>query len=132
EITESEGIRNPEEFIKQITQLQSMGIEIFIDDFGTGQSSLEYLKTIPSDVLKIDRSFIINIDKDEEDLNFLKSIVLMIKSRKKKIVVEGVSTEKQADILRSLGCDKFQGYYFSKPIPAKEFEQLLKSKKTLP
>ena len=131
EITESEGIRNPEEFIKQISELQSIGIEIFIDDFGTGQSSLEYLKTIPADVLKIDRSFIINIDNDEEDLNFLKSIVQMIKSRQKKIVVEGVSTKKQAEILRSLGCDRFQGYYFSKPLPAEEFESLLTLKKPL-
>lgn len=132
EITESEGIRNPEEFIKQISQLQSIGIEIFIDDFGTGQSSLEYLKTIPADVLKIDRSFIINIDTDEEDLNFLKSIVQLIKSRNKKIVVEGVSTEKQAEILVSLGCDSFQGYYFSRPLPPDGFRKLLDSGNSLP
>ena len=132
EITESEGIRNPKEFIKQISELQSMGIEIFIDDFGTGQSSLEHLKTIPADVLKIDRSFIINIDTDEEDLNFLKSIVQMIKSRNKKIVVEGVSTEKQAEILVSMGCERFQGYYFSRPLPPDKFKELLDSGKTLP
>lgn len=132
EITESEGIRNPEEFIKQISQLQSIGIEIFIDDFGTGQSSLEYLKTIPADVLKIDRSFIINIDTDEEDLNFLKSIIQMIKSRNKKIVVEGVSTKKQAEILVSLGCDSFQGYYFSRPLPPDGFRKLLDSGNPLP
>lgn len=132
EITESEGIRNPEKFIKQISQLQSMGIEIFIDDFGTGQSSLGYLKTIPADVLKIDRSFIMNIDNDEEDLNFLKTMVQMIKSRNKKIVVEGVSTEKQAEILISLGCDRFQGYYFSRPLPPDRFKELLDSGKALP
>ncbi len=132
EITESEGIRNPEEFIKQISELQSMGIEIFIDDFGTGRSSLEYLKTIPADVLKIDRIFIINIDTDEEDLNFLKSIVQMIKSRNKKIVVEGVSTKKQAEILISLGCDCFQGYYFSRPLPPDMFRKILDSGSSLP
>ncbi len=132
EITESEGIRNPEKFIKQISQLQSMGIEIFIDDFGTGQSSLEYLKSIPADVLKIDRSFIINIDKNEDDLNFLRTIVQMIKSRNKKIIAEGVGTKKQAEILVSLGCDRFQGYYFSRPLPPDRFRKLLDSRKPLP
>jgi len=132
EITESEGIKNPKEFIRQITQLRSIGIEIFIDDFGTGQSSLEYLKSIPADVLKIDRSFIINIENDEEDLNFLKTIVQMIKSRNKKIVVEGINSKKQAEILNNLGCDSFQGFYFSKPLPAFEFKNLLERGISLP
>ncbi|MCK5673094.1 MAG: EAL domain-containing protein [Spirochaetales bacterium] len=132
EITESEGIKNPEEFIKQITQLRSIGIEIFIDDFGTGQSSLEYLKSIPADVLKIDRSFITNIENDVEDLNFLKTIVQMIKSRKKKIIVEGINSKKQAEMLSSMGCDRFQGFYFSKPLPASKFKELLEKRKPLP
>ena len=132
EITESEGIKNPEEFIRQITQLRSIGIEIFIDDFGTGQSSLEYLKSIPADVLKIDRSFILNIENDTEDLNFLKSIVLMIKSRNKKIVVEGINSKKQAEILKTMGCDRFQGFYFSKPIPSNKFKKLLEKGIPLP
>jgi diguanylate cyclase (GGDEF)-like protein/PAS domain S-box-containing protein len=132
EITESEGIRDPQEFIKQITSLRSAGIEIFIDDFGTGQSSLEYLKSIPADVLKIDRSFISNIENDAEDLEFLITIIAMIKSRNKKIVVEGVSTSKQAEILFSSGCDRFQGFYFSKPLTAENFGRILKSGKPLP
>ncbi len=132
EITESEGIKDPEVFISQITNLQNMGIEIFIDDFGTGQSSLEYLKAIPADVLKIDRSFIKTIDKDEEDLAFLKSIVSIVKSRKKKIIAEGIDTKKQAEILKSLECERFQGFYFSKPLPAEEFERLLTAGKPLP
>ncbi len=132
EITESEGIKNPKEFINQITQLRSIGIEIFIDDFGTGQSSLEYLKSIPADILKIDRSFIVNIENDPEDLNFLKTIVQMIKSRNKKIVVEGISSKKQAEILSSMGCDRFQGFYYSKPLPANEFKKLLTKGKPLP
>lgn len=132
EITESEGIKNPKEFINQITQLRSIGIEIFIDDFGTGQSSLEYLKSIPADILKIDRSFIVNIENDPEDLNFLKTIVQMIKSRNKKIVVEGINSKKQAEMLSSMGCDRFQGFYFSKPVPANEFKKLLKKGKPLP
>lgn len=132
EITESEGITNPKEFIRQITQLRSMGIEIFIDDFGTGQSSLKYLKSIPADVLKIDRSFIVNIENDAEDLNFLKTIIQMIKSRNKKIVAEGISNKTQAKILRTMGCDSFQGYYFSKPLPADEFRNLLEKGNPLP
>ncbi|MDA3940169.1 MAG: EAL domain-containing protein [Spirochaetia bacterium] len=132
EITESEGIKNPKEFIKQITELRSIGIEIFIDDFGTGQSSLEYLKSIPADVLKIDRSFVNNIENDEEDLNFLRTIVDMIKSRNKKIVVEGINSKNQAEILNSMGCDRFQGFYFSKPLPADKFKNLLVKGKSLP
>ena len=132
EITESEGIKNPAEFINQITQLRSIGIEIFIDDFGTGQSSLEYLKSIPADVLKIDRAFVINIESDVEDLNFLKSMVQMIKSRNKKIVVEGINSRTQAKILSAMGCDSFQGFYFSKPLPASEFKKLLDRKTPLP
>ncbi len=132
EITESEGIKNPEEFIDRIKMLQKTGIEIFIDDFGTGQSSLEYLKDIPADILKIDRSFIRNIEKSDEDLAFLKSIILMIKSRNKKIIAEGISTSGQAQSLKALGCRCFQGFYFSKPLPADEFEKRLKAGKALP
>jgi len=132
EITESEGIKDPEMFISQIKNLQNRGIEIFIDDFGTGQSSLEYLKAIPADVLKIDRSFIKTIDQDDEDLAFLKSILSIVKSRKKKIIAEGIDTKKQAEILKSFDCKRFQGFYFSKPLPAEEFERLLTAGKPLP
>jgi len=132
EITESEGIKNPVEFINQINQLRSIDIEIYIDDFGTGQSSLEYLKSIPADVLKIDRSFILNIENDIEDLNFLKTIIQMIKSRNKKIVVEGINNKKQAEILNNLGCDRFQGFYFSKPLPAVKLKKLLERGVSLP
>jgi diguanylate cyclase (GGDEF)-like protein/PAS domain S-box-containing protein len=132
EITESEGIKNPEEFINQIKQLRKSGIEIFIDDFGTGQSSLEYLKSIPADVLKIDRSFITNIENDTEDLNFLETIINMIKIRNKKIIIEGINSYKQAQILKSMGCDSFQGYYFSKPLPEEKFTDLLIKGNPLP
>ncbi|MBI9101884.1 MAG: EAL domain-containing protein [Spirochaetales bacterium] len=132
EITESEGIKNPQSFIERIRILKNMGIEIYIDDFGTGQSSLEYLKHIPADVLKVDRTFVEHIHHDREDRDFLINIVSLIKSRNKKIIVEGISNEEQAAIVRTLDCDRMQGYFFSKPLPASEFRKLLESGKNLP
>ncbi len=132
EITESEGIVNPESFIEQIRILKDLGIEIFIDDFGTGQSSLEYLKTIPADVLKIDRTFINHIHTDEADREFLAGMIAMIKTRKKMIIVEGISNLEQAEIVKSLKCDRMQGYYFSRPLKAEDFETLLLEDRTLP
>ena len=132
EITESEGIRNPEKFINRIEMLHKMGIEIYIDDFGTGQSSLEYLKNIPADVLKVDKIFIDNIHTTESDREFLNAMVSLVKTRGKKIITEGVSNKEQVDIIRSLGCERMQGFYFSEPLPASAFELLLKEGKTLP
>lgn len=132
EITESEGIEDPVSFIEKINKLKELGVEIYIDDFGTGQSSLEYLKSIPADVLKIDRTFVRDIDSDGEDREFLTSMVSMIRTRNKKIIVEGISTREQAEIVRSLGCDRMQGFYFSKPVTAGEFQALLAADRTLP
>ncbi|MDC7227220.1 MAG: EAL domain-containing protein [Spirochaetales bacterium] len=132
EITESEGIRHPEKFIKRIEMLKNMGIEIYIDDFGTGQSSLEYLKNIPADVLKIDKIFIDNIHKNNSDREFLEAMVSLVKTRGKKIITEGISCSEQADIVKSLDCERMQGFYFSRPLPAVEFEALLKSDMNLP
>ncbi len=132
EITESEGIKNPEKFIKRIQMLKELGIEIYIDDFGTGQSSLEYLKNIPADVLKVDKIFIDNIDKNKADLEFFAAMVALVKTRGKRIITEGVTTKEQAEIVTKLGCERMQGYYFAKPMTAGEFEKLLREGTTLP
>jgi diguanylate cyclase (GGDEF)-like protein/PAS domain S-box-containing protein len=132
EITESEGVRNPESFIERIELLRELGVEIYIDDFGTGQSSLEYLKSIPADVLKIDKIFVDNIHTDNADQAFLSAMVSLVKTREKKIIAEGVGCREQAEIIKSLGCDRMQGYYFSKPLTAADFEALLVEGKTLP
>lgn len=132
EITESEGIKHPEKFIERIQMLQDLGIEIYIDDFGTGQSSLEYLKNIPANVLKVDKIFVDNIHTNAADRDFLTAMVNLVKTRGKKIITEGVSFKEQVDIIKSLNCERMQGFYFSKPLPADEFEALLKSGAILP
>ena len=132
EITESEGIKNPGKFIERIEMLKDLGIEIYIDDFGTGQSSLEYLKNIPADVLKIDKIFIDNIHTSRADHEFLAAMVSLVRTRGKKIITEGISSKEQAEIVRELECERMQGYYFSKPLPAESFEALLSAGKTLP
>ena len=132
EITESEGIKNPEKFIERINILKELGIEIYIDDFGTGQSSLEYLKSIPAEVLKIDKTFVDHIHTNEADKEFLAAMVSLVKTRNKKIIVEGVSCRQQAEIIKLLKCERMQGYYFSKPLRAEDFERFLLRDEMLP
>ncbi|MBN1648315.1 MAG: EAL domain-containing protein [Spirochaetales bacterium] len=125
EITESEGMRDPEASIEKMSQLADLGIELYIDDFGTGLSSLTYLKSLPAKTVKIDKSFIDPIAQDRGDREFLNNIINLAKSRNKKVIVEGVATKEQAEILKSMDCDRMQGYYFSKPVPAEDFERYL-------
>ncbi|MCG8571381.1 MAG: EAL domain-containing protein [Spirochaetes bacterium] len=132
EITETDSMHHPEETIKRMTNLKNKGIGIFLDDFGTGQSSLSYLKRIPAETLKLDRSFITDIEHNQTDLKYVSSIISMVKSRGKKILVEGVANRKQAELLIKLGCDKLQGYYYSKPVSAKIFEEYLENGGVLP
>ncbi|MBF9014965.1 MULTISPECIES: EAL domain-containing protein [unclassified Oceanispirochaeta] len=126
EITESETMENPENSIKQMQAIREMGFEIFMDDFGTGHSSLSYLKNIPADTLKLDKSFVDNITTDKDSRDFLELITHLARNRKKSLIVEGVETEEQLKILLEAGCKKFQGYLFSAPIPPAQFENLLK------
>ena len=123
---------HPEEAIRKIQALADMGVELFIDDFGTGQSSLGYLKELPASTLKIDKVFVDNVTQDEEERAYLRSIIALGQSRHKVVVVEGVSTQEQAAILRELRCDRMQGYYFAKPLKADEFSAILRSGGTLP
>ena len=132
EITESEGIKNPDKFIKRIEMLKKLGVEIYIDDFGTGQSSLEYLKSIPAEILKIDKIFVDGIHTSVSDREFLEAMVALVKTRGKQIITEGIGCREQAEIVKALGCERMQGYYFSEPLKASEFEALLESGKTLP
>ncbi len=123
EITESTLMDHPELMIVEINKIKKMGITIAVDDFGSGYSSLNYLKRLPVDVLKIDRSFISDIESDPSDSAIVAGIIGLAKSLKMKTVAEGVETEEQRSILENLGCDNYQGYLFSKPLPPELFAE---------
>ncbi|MCT8975952.1 bifunctional diguanylate cyclase/phosphodiesterase [Clostridium sp. CX1] len=125
EITESALMKYPEETIKILNELKSMGIKIALDDFGTGYSSLAYLKKFPIDKLKIDKSFIRDITQNKENEAIVKTIIDLSKSMGIKVVAEGVETKEQLEILRKLNCDEVQGYLFSKPVEGIVIEEAL-------
>jgi diguanylate cyclase (GGDEF)-like protein/PAS domain S-box-containing protein len=124
EITENVLARNREKSVRVLEELHGLGFRIHIDDFGTGYSSLEYLKDFPVDGLKIDRSFVMDIMKDEKDLSIVRIIVNLATELNFYTVAEGVETEEQLKLLNALGCDYFQGFYLSKP---KAMEELVLS-----
>ena len=125
EITESMVMDNPEQAIKTLRQLKSMGIALAIDDFGTGYSSLGYLKRFPIDNIKIDRSFIKDIPRNSDDATITRTIIDMTHNLRLKAVAEGVETAAQLDFLREHGCDEMQGYYFSQPLAEDAFLALV-------
>ncbi|PLA74471.1 GGDEF-domain containing protein [Hydrogenovibrio sp. SC-1] len=127
EITESVMMKNlelnGETRVSCVSRLQKSGLEISIDDFGTGYSSLAYIKHLNVDRIKIDKSFIDDIDTQSEARSIVSAIIEMGHSLGLKVLAEGIETPNQLDILKKLGCDEGQGYLFSRPLPAKEFEQ---------
>ena len=127
EITESMVMDNPEQALKTLRQLKSMGIALAIDDFGTGYSSLGYLKRFPIDNIKIDRSFIKDIPRNSDDATITRTIIDMTHNLRLKAVAEGVETAAQLDFLREHGCDEMQGYYFSQPLAEDAFLALVQA-----
>ena len=125
EITESMLVENVEETIRTLQQLNALGLEISIDDFGTGYSSLSYLKRYPINTLKIDRSFVRDIATDPNDAAIIAAIIVMARNLKMQVIAEGVETEEQLAFLLQQGCNRFQGFYFSEPLPASEIENRL-------
>ncbi len=120
EITESAMMGNPEFAEQQMKRIKSLGVQIALDDFGTGHSSLSYLKRFPIDTLKIDKSFIRGIAKNEQDRNITATIVRLAKYLDINVVAEGVETEEQAYLLHIMGCHYQQGYYYSKPLKSEQ------------
>ncbi len=108
--------------IVNLQAVRDLGISIAIDDFGTGFSSLSYLAKLPVDVLKIDRSFVIEMTAGSEGLALVSTIISLAHALKLKVVAEGVETEEQSHLLSLLSCDEIQGFLFSKPVPADIFE----------
>ncbi|PCJ16978.1 MAG: diguanylate cyclase, partial [Gammaproteobacteria bacterium] len=122
EITETSLMADNPRILTFLQALQQLGIKISMDDFGTGYSSLSYLKKFPIDHLKIDRSFIADILDDPSDASIVQAIIAMARSLGLTIIAEGVDAQDKLKILRNLGCDIYQGYFYSKPLPAKEIE----------
>lgn len=122
EITESIAMTNFDDAVKTLNSLRSIGITTSMDDFGTGYSSLSYLQKLPLDILKIDRAFIKDIGPNGENSEIAKAIVAMAKSLGLNIIAEGVEEDYQYQLLRDLGCDEIQGFFFSKPLPNNDFE----------
>ena len=125
EITESILMHNFGHTIKTLEELKSIGINIYLDDFGTGYSSLNYLRRLPINSIKIDKSFIDGLTTDVKDSFIASSLINLAHGIKLSVVAEGVENLQQLDLLRNYGCDEIQGYYFSKPLNAKEFELFL-------
>ena len=137
EITETIGMKNPEATLKILNKLKSMGVRIAIDDFGTGYSSISYLRRFPIDVIKIDRSFVDDMVADSNAATIvLTMIVTMAKHLNLTLVAEGVENQLQFEYLLGAGCEKIQGYFFSQPVIAAKFADLLADpmlvKKNLP
>jgi diguanylate cyclase (GGDEF)-like protein len=124
EITESLGMKNPELTLRTLNELKSKGIRISIDDFGTGYSSLSYLKRFPIDTIKIDRSFVSDIQSNTNDAAIVVAIIALAHSLKLKVIAEGVEKPEQAEYLREHGCEKVQGFLYSPPICSDSFEKL--------
>lgn len=127
EITESMIMTDTEESIKWMNSIRELGVEFSVDDFGTGYSSLSYLKRLPVDILKIDRSFIKDVMTNSEDASLIETIIAIGRSQQLKVVAEGVEEKNQLNFLHKMQCDSVQGYYYSKPLPAEEFAELLKT-----
>jgi diguanylate cyclase (GGDEF)-like protein len=131
ELTESSIMENAHENISTLSELKQTGIKLSIDDFGTGYSSLSYLKRFPLDELKIDRSFVIDVEADAEGSTIVIAVIAMAHSLGLRVVAEGVETSGQLEFLRLHGCDECQGYLFDRPLPAEAFGARVETK-TLP
>ncbi len=125
EVTESLLMHNEQQTIARLHELHQLGITLAMDDFGTGYSSLAYLKYFPLDVLKIDKSFVDDLPHGPADCKMVSAIIHMGKGLGLKLLAEGVERQEQLDYLQAGGCDSYQGYYRSKPLPATEFIALL-------
>jgi diguanylate cyclase len=125
ELTESAVMQDAETSVQIMRRLSDLGLRISVDDFGTGYSSLSYLRRLPLDKLKIDRSFIREVVTSRDDAEIVRAIVSLAHSLHLKVIAEGVETAEQLTFLRSLGCDQYQGYLCSPPLPPVEFLTLL-------
>ncbi len=125
EITESTLMDDVEAAIRIMQEIKSTGVSIAIDDFGTGYSSLSYIKRFPIDVLKVDRSFVMDIPDDKNDMAITAAVIAMAHKLDLNVVAEGVETDEQLQYLRLNNCDEGQGYLFSRPLSLGQLHQYL-------
>jgi len=126
EITEGAAMQNETQTDEQLQKLKKLGVSISLDDFGTGYTSFAYLKKFPADILKIDKTMVDNIIRREEDQRIVKAMIELGHNLGMKIVVEGIENREMMEMIASFGCDYMQGYYFGKPQPAFEFQELIR------
>jgi predicted signal transduction protein with EAL and GGDEF domain len=126
EITESALMSDPEESVAILRRLSEMGVLVSVDDFGTGYSSMSYLQRFPIDKLKIDRTFISDVTSSNDDASIVSAIVSLGHTLNLKVIAEGVETPEQLEFLQMLGCDQYQGYHYSRPMPADDFAELIR------
>jgi len=126
EITESMVMHNRDQAIELMDGIRALGFSLSIDDFGTGYSSLAYLKRFPVDSVKVDKSFINDIPQDPNDSAIVQAIIVMAHTLGLKVTAEGVETDTQLATLQRFGCDEYQGFYFSRAVPGKEFIALVR------
>jgi diguanylate cyclase (GGDEF)-like protein/PAS domain S-box-containing protein len=131
EITEGTLLNNIEQAIETMHKIKALGFKLSLDDFGTGFSSLNYLKQFPIDILKIDRSFIMDMHQSSIDLSIVRSIIDLAHNLNLSVVAEGVELTEHLTLLQGLNCQEYQGYLYSRPISSEAFEQLIKNKKRL-
>jgi EAL domain-containing protein (putative c-di-GMP-specific phosphodiesterase class I) len=127
ELTESMLMDQAERSISTLAALKCLGVRLAIDDFGTGYSSLAYLKRFPIDKLKIDQSFVRGLAASADDREIAATIIAMARNLRLSVLAEGVETVEQRDILASLGCETYQGYFYSRPLPANELAAWLRN-----
>ncbi len=132
ELTESATSLKIQSISHKFDELKRLGIPLAIDDFGTGMSSLSYISNLNVNIIKIDKSFIDQIETNEKHQAIVSSIITLAKSIGSNVVAEGIETKAQAELLKKMGCCYGQGYFFSRPISAKEMSRLLKVSPLLP
>ncbi|MCK7576719.1 MAG: EAL domain-containing protein [Chromatiales bacterium] len=121
EITENAAMHDVGRAIATLQQLRAIGVKLSVDDFGTGFSSLSYLKRFPIDKLKVDQSFVRNLPHDDNDAAITRAVIALGNSLRLKVIAEGVETAEQLAWLRASGCHEYQGFYYSRPLPPEEF-----------
>ena len=130
ELTESLCMNNVDSVLNTLYELHQFGLKLAIDDFGTGYSNLSYLRRFPIDRLKIDQSFIRNIEREPVNVDIVKAIIALGKSMSMELVAEGVETQSELALVKSMGCQFVQGYFYSRPLPASEFEQWIRDEES--